>query len=293
MHLGEATRAFLAHGERVLGHADNTTASYSRDLGKLEIFLGSESPLSALSRSALRDFLLAEALRGMSAATQGRLVACLKSFGKFLHLQGLLPENPAARLRFPKKEKRLVPVAEEGFLEKAAESPAETFVENRTRLCIELFYGSGMRLSELAGLRWSHFSRDLSQARVLGKGDRFRQVPVSRAAAERLSEYRALLKGKGCYEPMGLVFVSEEGKPVKKRILQRNVTDTLRALGREGKASPHMLRHSFATHLLDHGADLLAVKEMLGHASLSTTQQYTFVSVQQLKETYARAHPRA
>ena len=118
-------------------------------------------------------------------------------------------------------------------------------------------------------------------------------VPLTDAARACLEEYRRLCAGHGVPTSAGPVLVSARGKPVGNRIIQRTVTDRLHALGRRGKSSPHVLRHSFATHLLDHGADLMAVKEMLGHASLSTTQKYTHVSMARLKETYAKAHPRA
>ena len=187
-------------------------------------------------------------------------------------------------------------VLEEGRADAASGGgigPGTGFVEARTRLCLEMFYGSGLRLSELTGLRWAQIARDGSSARVLGKGNRYRTVPLTDSARALLSEYRDLCReprhprGRGTHPRL------RRGKPVGNRIIQRTVTDKLQAAGRRGKSSPHVLRHSFATHLLDNGADLMAVKEMLGHASLSTTQKYTHVSVRKLKETYAKAHPRA
>ena len=156
-----------------------------------------------------------------------------------------------------------------------------------------MFYGSGLRLGELTGLKWSQVARDGAWARVLGKGSRYRTVPLTESAKAMLDQYRAACRGNGIQTVSGPVLVSVHGKPVGDRIIQRTVTDRLHAMGRRGKSSPHVLRHSFATHLLDHGADLMAVKEMLGHSSLSTTQKYTHVSVKKLKETYAKAHPRA
>jgi integrase/recombinase XerC len=178
-------------------------------------------------------------------------------------------------------------------LEEAPEGEPEGFVAARTRLCVEMFYGSGLRLSELTGLKWTQVARDGAWVRVLGKGSRYRTVPLTASARDMLDRYRAGCRAHGIQTTAGPVLVSVHGKPVGNRIIQRSVTDRLHAMGRRGKSSPHVLRHSFATHLLDNGADLMAVKEMLGHSSLSTTQKYTHVSVKKLKETYAKAHPRA
>jgi integrase/recombinase XerC/integrase/recombinase XerD len=269
----------------------------------------------------LQLFLSGEARR-LAASSQGRLLACLKGFGRFLVGEYRLPRNPAQGIAFPRMEKKLFTVAGEEFLDgvlapagqpeagnPASGSPAAVpgnavqdpgdgeageaaFVAARTRLCIEMFYGSGLRLSELTGLKWAGLAKDHSAARVLGKGGRFRAVPLTESAKAALAEWKALLAERGI-PAAGPLLVSAQGKPVGNRIIQRTVTDRLRAAGRKGKSSPHVLRHSFATHLLDNGADLMAVKEMLGHSSLSTTQKYTHVSVRKLKETYAKAHPRA
>jgi integrase/recombinase XerC/integrase/recombinase XerD len=209
-----------------------------------------------------------------------------------------MARNPAQGIAFPKQESKLFHVASEELLEEVlekgrkADPEPETLVAARTRLCVEMFYGSGLRLSELTGLKWSQVARDGSSLRVLGKGGRFRSVPLTDSARALLADWKSLCAASGI-PAAGAVLVSGSGRPVGNRIIQRTVTAALRGAGRRGKASPHVLRHSFATHLLDHGADLLAVKEMLGHSSLSTTQKYTHVSVRKLKETYARAHPRA
>lgn len=296
MNVSAAIDAFLRHlgAERAL--SPHTVAAYRRDLEKLSGYLKAarkqDLPLEKLDKPLLQGFLLRLAGEGLKPATQARCVACLKSFGKFAALQTGL-RNPAQALRFPRRARQLPAVAGEDLLESAlkpmeAENP---FLEVRDRLCLELFYGSGVRLAELTGLRWDDFSRNRESMNVVGKGNKARRAPVTKSARAVLEEYRAACAGRG-FAARGPLLVGMRGRPLGMRAVQKAVTARLRALGRTGKASPHVLRHSFATHLLDHGADLLAVKEMLGHASLSTTQKYTHVSVKRLKETMAKAHPR-
>jgi integrase/recombinase XerC/integrase/recombinase XerD len=300
--IDKAVQAYLEHIRDARGYSQNTVEAYGRDLGKLLAWCAAPvrsraaAPrprnIGGLSKSVLQSFLLAES-KGLSAASQSRLLACLKGFGRFLVGEYRLPRNPAQGIGFPRREAKLFSVAGEGFLEEVLGEEPSTLVEARTRLCVEMFYGSGLRLAELVGLTWRQVGKDGSAVRVLGKGSRFRTVPLTESARARLDEFRRQCAAMGMETSSGPVLVSAAGKPVGRRIIQRTVTERLRAAGRHGKSSPHVLRHSFATHLLDNGADLLAVKDMLGHSSLSTTQKYTHVSVRKLKETYAKAHPRA
>ncbi len=292
--LSQAIGEYLDQLRDVRGYSPHTLSAYSRDLDKLSAWAARKGPADALAldKRGLQMFLSAQA-RVLAASSQGRLLACLKGFGRFLVQQHGLARNPAQTIAFPRKESKLVAVAGEQFLDHVLAAEPEGFAAARTRLCVEMFYGSGLRLSELIGLKWSNLARDSSWARVLGKGNRIRTVPLTDSAKAMLDSYRALCREHGVQTSAGPVLVSAQGKPVGQRIIQRTVTERLHAMGRRGKSSPHVLRHSFATHLLDNGADLMAVKEMLGHSSLSTTQKYTHVSVRKLKETYAKAHPRA
>jgi integrase/recombinase XerC len=296
MNVSEAIAAFLEHLRLERGLSPHTVSAYGRDLGKLSEYLGaarkSDLPLETLDKPLLQNFLVKRAGEGLKPSSQARCVACLKSFGKFISLRAGL-RNPAEALRFPRRTQDLPAVAGEELLESAlkrVEAP-NPFLEVRDRVCLELFYGSGLRLAELTGLKWSDFSRDRDAVRVIGKGRKARTAPVTKSARAVLEEYRAALAEKG-FPAEGPVLVGAQGRPLGPRAVQKAVTARLRAQGRAGKASPHVLRHSFATHLLDHGADLLAVKEMLGHASLSTTQKYTHVSVKRLKDVMADKHPR-
>ena len=292
--LPQAVEAYLDHLRDTRGSSPHTLDAYGRDLGKLVAWTARKGPerVADLDKKTLQAFLSIQARR-LASASQARLLACLKSFGRFLAERGL-SRNPAQSIAFPRKDTKLVSVAGEDFLAGALAEPGnEAFESVRTLFCLEMFYGSGLRLSELTGLKWGQISRDEASVRVFGKGGKYRTVPVTESARASLAEYKAQLAIRGIPATVGPVLLSARGKPVGNRIIQRTVTDRLHAMGRRGKSSPHVLRHSFATHLLDHGADLMAVKEMLGHASLSTTQKYTHVSMARLKETYAKAHPRA
>jgi site-specific recombinase XerD len=145
----------------------------------------------------------------------------------------------------------------------------------------------------LTALKWRHFSRDLYQVRVLGKGRKYRTVPLTDTCVRLLTRYRDQYERLKTPEAEDHVLISQKGAALGRRTIQKNVEALLKGSGKEGKASPHVLRHSFATHLLDRGADLLAVKELLGHSTLSTTQKYTHVSVKRLQTVYRRTHPRA
>jgi integrase/recombinase XerC len=295
--LVSAVDLFLQYLRNERAVSPHTLTAYGHDLKNLLKHLEAggkkDLPASGLDKPLLQGFLVKLAGRGFKSATQARSVACLKSFGKFLTLQNLVEKNPASGLRFPKKEQHLFPVVGEDLLT-ASRDPlpgADPFRDARDRLCVELCYGSGLRLAELVGLKWGDFIQGGSMVRVLGKGNKTRTVPVTRGSREALEGYRKLCVSSG-FAPRGTLLLGRKGLPLGRRMVQRAVEARLRAQGRKGKSSPHVLRHSFATHLLDHGADLLAVKEMLGHASLSTTQKYTHVSVKRLKQIVAQAHPR-
>lgn len=292
MHLNSAIARFLDYIEGSRGYSVHTRAAYSRDLAKLEAALGAQTQAQAINPKTVRRHL-AHLAADYAPSSQMRLIACYKSFGKFLRLEAGLQRDPFDQLLFPKTEKHLVSVASETLLQSILQDTSPDFITLRTQVAIELCYGSGIRLSELGAIKWQDFTSDISSLKVLGKGNKYRNVPVTLPAKHKLAAYRALWNIKSNSLSRGRLFISLLGRPLSKRSLQLNITRCLRLAGKEGKASPHILRHSFATHLLDNGADLLAVKEMLGHSSLSTTQKYTHVSIKKLKEVYGNAHPRA
>ena len=223
-------------------------------------------------------------------------IACLKSFGSYLVRSHLLDSNPAEAVPMPKRPRRLVSflsqkdLGEENFPE--IENPTLPMV--RARVLLELIYGSGLRISECQSLTWSRIDLSAKSVRALGKGSKERIVPLTQDLIHWLNTYKLKLADEGRFvSPHAPVFLNEHGQAYDVRTLRRDIHDLLRSIGWEGKASPHVLRHSFATHLLENGADLMSVKEMLGHSSLATTQVYTHVSAERLKEAFKKTHPRA
>lgn len=267
--------------------ADNTLEAYRRDVNQLFIFLKHQES-GKVGRNDIRRYLGWLQQQGMDKRSLGRKLSAVKSYFKYALRESAVTVNPTLGLRSPKLDKKLPGFLSQPQVIQAVESnqgdPADKI---RDDAIMELLYGSGLRSSELLGLK----SRDLDlsslQVKVKGKGGKERIVPLTRASAAVIKQ---LLAGR---EDEGSVFLGKNGKQLTRRQLQRIVKARIRLSDYGGKASPHALRHSFATHLLDRGADLKAVKELLGHASLSTTQIYTHVTVDRLKKVYKQAHPRA
>jgi integrase/recombinase XerC len=235
---------------------------------------------------------------GASKSTLARKTSSVKAFTEFLFEQGEITEDPGLRLRAPKLEKTLPKVASEKSLSEVFSKLSEqATVDNpsaiRDLCAFELLYATGMRVSELAGLNQSDIDHSRRLLRVTGKGNKQRMLPYGVAAEKALSDYLRLSRPKLAVatSPDSLLLTSR-GKRVGVRQLYSLVANQL-AQTATGAAGPHTLRHSAATHLLDHGADLRAVQEILGHASLATTQIYTHVSVERLRDAFEQAHPRA
>jgi len=228
----------------------------------------------------------------------GRKVAALRACFNFAQRKGWILENPTVLLRAPKPEKQLPPFLSEGETERLLRPPLdETWLIKRDQAIFELFYASGMRLSELAGLNWPNIDFSIRMVRVLGKGGRERIVPLGRVAVKALREYQRAVEAAG--QTSGLkvkdprmVFINRSGDRLTDRTIARRLKKRVLAAGLSPTISPHALRHSFATHLLNAGADLRVVQELLGHRSLSTTQKYTHISLGHLKEIYRRSFPR-
>ena len=226
-------------------------------------------------------------------------LAALKSFGKYLVRSKILDKNPAEAVPMPKRPKRLVNVLgqkdlAESKLDELEENKDPTLPQVRARLLLELIYGSGLRISECQNLTWDRIDVNSKLVRVLGKGNKERIVPITESFINRIANYKQMqLQASHTPTTTGLVFLSEDGKPFGLRTLRNDIHDLLREIGWEGKASPHVLRHSFATHLLENGAEIMSVKEMLGHSNISTTQVYTHVNAERLREAFKKTHPRA
>ena len=323
---------FLRWLESERNDSPNTVRAYGRDVAAFETFLdgfygGAGWSWAGVDRLAIRGFLAEGSRRGWSKRSIARALSAVRAFYRFLNLYHGVEVNPARAASTPKLEKRLPGYLDRGAMDRLfayAESRAgeNTFPAVRDRAILELFYSTGMRLSELVGLDLDDLDLVSDQVRVRGKGRKERILPVGRLAVAALRNYylrreevvsgvrgaerRAVAGAAGpnhaggakrvggeVTASAGAVFVSERGRRLTPRAVQLAVRRLLDAVSEGRKVTTHSLRHSFATHLLDAGADLRAVQELLGHASLSTTQIYTHTSVERLKHVYHQAHPRA
>ena len=286
---------FLAQLE-ARGMSDNTIKAYRSDLSDLLEFLSDTK--QELTLDALRDWMWRQSEAGATKSTLARKTSSAKAFTEFLFERGNLASDPGLRLRAPKLERTLPKVASEKSLaevfSKLGELAQDQNPSSLRDLCaFELLYATGMRVSELAGLNIADIDYSRKLLKVTGKGNKQRMLPYGDAAAKALNEYIRAGRPKLVNEtsPEALLLTSR-GKRVGVRQLYSLVANLL-AQTATGPAGPHTLRHSAATHLLDHGADLRAVQEILGHSSLATTQIYTHVSVERLRDAFEQAHPRA
>jgi integrase/recombinase XerC len=297
---------FLLFLAKERNDSPHTVRAYRRDLLAFQAFADQSLAgwtWASVDRLALRSFMGELARRGQSKRSIARALSAIRSFYRFLGTRHGLVENPARAVRLPRTERRLPGVLDRGQItelfalaERAAANGG--FQEKRDLAILELFYGTGMRLSELAGLAVSDVDPVAEQVKVRGKGRKERILPMGRAASRALRAYErereTLLAGlPGARADRRALFLARSGARLSPRGIQLAVRRHLRLFGERSGLKVHSLRHSFATHLLDAGADLRAVQELLGHTSLSTTQVYTHTSVERLKRVYEKAHPRA
>ena len=287
-------------GERRL--ADHTVAAYERDTRQFLLFLTGHaggpaglSDIRDLRPADLRAFLAARRKTGAGARTLGRGMAGLRSFLRYLEKKGLVNATGARAVRTPRQPKSLPkPLSASQALlvsSDAGQLADEPWIAARNAAVLCLLYGSGLRISEALNLTLKDFAPGASTLRITGKGGKTRIVPLLAAASEAVAAYV-----KACPYPItteGPLFRGARGGPLQQGIIQREMQKMRSALGLPETATPHALRHSFATHLLSAGGDLRAIQELLGHASLSTTQVYTGVDSARLLDIYERAHPRA
>jgi integrase/recombinase XerD len=290
---------FVAHLEFERGLSRNTLEAYRSDLLQFGRFLDDRA-LTALTATAadVTDFLAA--LGGAdggsaSPATVHRKSACLRSFYRHLRREGLIDSDPTASLATVRRSRRLPQVLSRSEVALLLDQPRGTEpIDLRDRALLELMYACGLRASEVTGLEVTDLDLDELVLRARGKGSKERLVPVGRTAAEAVRRYlgrgRPHLVG-AAVEPR--LFVNFRGGPLTRQGLYKIVRRHARSAGLADRMSPHTLRHTFATHLLAGGCDLRSVQEMLGHADVSTTQLYTHLSSERLKDVYFRAHPRA
>jgi integrase/recombinase XerC len=303
-------KSFLEYLRLNRNASAHTVRAYDSDVSQFLAFLAAEKgrPTGALTAAdfdtaAVRGFLAELYRRGNSRASAGRKLAAVRAFGRYLRREGVLEQDPAALVGTPKREQKIPAHLDMDEMAKLLETPdTSTPLGRRDRAILELFYASGLRLSELVGLDLDDVNLSARMVRVLGKGGKERLVPFNKTAAGALRAYLADYEGTGVQgtgAPRGKerrsrpLFLNYRGGRLTTRSVDRLVRRYVALCSTRYGISPHALRHSFATHLLERGADLRAIQELLGHARLSTTQRYTHLNAAQLLESYKKAHPRA
>ncbi len=287
----QAALRFVRYLELERNASPHTQRGYQDDLVEFFRVIG-DRRLSAITPLDIRSFLAAQTNRRYTRRTIARRLSCVRSFFRFLCREGVLEENPASVVRSPRLERRLPKFLDEQQVVRLLEAPpANTWQGLRDRAWLETLYSTGIRVSELVGLNLDDVEEISQTVLVRGKGKKERLCPIGNTA---LAAIRRYLAGR----PQQLkapraVFVSQKGTRLTVRHVDRLLKRYARQIGLAIDITPHSLRHTFATHLLDRGADLRSVQELLGHASLATTQVYTHVTAQRLKKIYDQAHPRA
>jgi integrase/recombinase XerC len=298
----ELVRAFEAHLALERRLSSNTVAAYRHDLEQLATFLArNRSSLGDAPYPLLRRFLAQQHTLGYARASIARRVGAIRTFYRWAVTAGRIPADPALLLGRPKVVNRLPtvlrPTEAAGLAEAPhppeVDDPLERAIALRDRAALELLYGSGLRVGEVAGLTVDRVDVDRRRVLVLGKGSKEREVPISEYAADAVVGYLRDGRSPMAAEGSPRLFFNRRRKPFSERDIRSMVQRYVATLLPGRRVTPHTLRHSFATHLLEGGADIRAVQELLGHASVATTQRYTHVSRRRLFEAYERAHPRA
>jgi integrase/recombinase XerD len=299
MEISAAITSFLVHVKVEKGLSPNTVMAYQHDLMKFAEFAKKRKlALESVKRDDLVDFLASLYREKLESKTVARHLVTLRSFFRFGLIQEQIAEDPTANLESPKIRRSLPGYLRLEEVERLLEQPdAKTALGLRDRAMLEVLYSTGLRVSELTGLRVSDLDTKIGCVRCIGKGDKERIVPVGRKALGMVEKYlrdaRPELLRHGKAAPSAYLFVNRRGGKISRVGVWKILSTYGRRAGLRVGLTPHMLRHSFATHLLERGADLRSVQLMLGHADISTTQIYTHVVEERLKQIYKAHHPRA
>jgi integrase/recombinase XerD len=299
MEIPATISSFLMHVKVEKGLSANTVAAYRRDLVKFEQFAKKRKlTLEAVTRDDLVDFLAGLYREKLESRTVARHLVTLRNFFRFAQIQETIAEDPSINLESPKIRRSLPGYLRLEEVERLLSQPdLKTTLGMRDRAMLELLYSTGLRVSELVSLRVNDLDSKLGCVRCIGKGDKERIVPVGRSALGMVEKYlrdaRPQLVRQGRAVNSATLFVNRRGASLSRVGVWKILSQYGRRAGLRVALTPHMLRHSFATHLLERGADLRSVQLMLGHADISTTQIYTHVVEERLKQVYKAHHPRS
>jgi integrase/recombinase XerC len=292
--LGQWVERFLDHlrHEKRLSH--HTLTNYARDLDRITQWCAEEGvgEWRALDQHQVRRFVSMRRRRGISGKSLQRELSSLRSLFRYLLREGAAESNPAAGIRAPKIERRLPATLDTDQLASLLDAPAADVLETRDLAMMELFYSSGLRLAELLSINLGDIDSANATLEVTGKGGKTRRVPVGRKALEALTRW-LVVRGSLAAAAEPALFVSKRGSRIHRRTVEQRLRRWAVKQGAGRNIHPHLLRHSFASHLLESSGDLRAVQELLGHADISTTQIYTHLDFQHLARVYDSAHPRA
>ncbi len=277
-------------------YSNHTMVAYKTDLDQFNHYMGEligDFHIKDITRQQIRSWVVALMNDGIAPRSINRKLATLKSFYKYLLREQIVENNPALLVTIPKVRKKLPTFVQEEQLNQLLDLGMfqSDFEGHRDKTIISILYGTGIRLSELKGLVLTHVDLEGFTVKVLGKRNKERIVPFPKEVSKIIKDYLEIREGIGGNSDF--LLLTSKGEQVYDKLIYRVVNKYLAMVTTMAKKSPHVLRHSFATHLLNHGADLNAVKELLGHANLSATQVYTHTTFEKLKEIYKQAHPRA
>jgi integrase/recombinase XerC len=295
------TQGFLNFLNIEKNASSHTLKNYLRDLEDFFAFLFNDSPagmdFSALNSLYIRSYLAFLNERKYSRRTIARKISALRSFSRYLVREGRIKSNPFTKVKTPKLDRKLPVFLDFAEIDELFLLPADDELGRRDMAALELLYATGCRVSELVSLRLGDVDYSNRYVLLLGKGDKERIVPMGGKAVDALEKYvlftRAVVISRGRIAEHGFLFVNSRGGRLTDRSVRRIVDKYIKIMALTKKVSPHSIRHTFATHLLNNGADLRSVQELLGHANLSTTQIYTHVTADRMTDVYKKTHPRA
>lgn len=290
-----AIKKYFQYIESEKRFSPHTIVAYRNDILEFRSFLDKEFEINNINEASpetIRSWIVSLLDSGLSPTSINRKISTLRSYYKFQLSRNLIKPNPASQVMAVKQSERLPKyINQEELNELLNSSSPNNFIESRDNIVVELLYSSGMRLNELISLKHTSINKNLNTVKVLGKRNKERLIPLSEKTQLAIEEYNNF-KFKELPTADDWLIVTNKGKKAYPKMIYRIVDNTLNKITK-GKRSPHTLRHSFATHMLSNGADLNAIKELLGHSSLAATQVYTHNTIEQLKTIYSNAHPRA